>query len=382
MRVAALDLTPQHEPLEAEILAAMARVLKSQRFILGPEVTAFEEQLAHALNCVDCVGVSSGSDALVVALRALGIGPGDEVITTTYTYYATAEAVLRVGATPVLVDIDPQTMLIDIEQVVAAKTARTKAVIVVHLFGRCVDVAALRQALGSASERAGDSREIPIIEDAAQAIGARHRSGFAGALGTLGCFSFFPTKNLGALGDGGAVTLGNESPIEGAAIRALRHHGVRAGTKYVFENVCGNFRLDALQAAILRVKLPHLAGWTKKREQNAARYRELFARAELPLVMPPVADEGCRDVYNQFVVRCERRDELAAFLKERAIATAVYYPLALHQQPALSQLKKRPARLPVAEAAAKESLALPIYPGLSSDQIEHVVEQIAAFFRG
>ena len=357
MRVPTLDLRAQHARIRGEIEAALARVFESQRFILGPEVAAFERELATYCGAGHAVGLSSGTDALLAALMALGVGPGDDVVTSPYSFFATAGAIWRLGARPVFADIDPATFNLDPEATRRALTPRTRAVIVVHLFGQCAELPEL-----------GD---IPIVEDAAQAIGARLGDRRAGALGRIGCFSFFPSKNLGGAGDGGAVT--TDDPALAERVRALRSHG--AIVKYHHELVGGNFRLDELQAAVLRVKLRHLDRWIEERRAHAAAYRADLGR--LRGVTPPA--ERHFHTYNQLVVRAARRDALAEHLRRREIETAIYYPRPLHLQPCFAGLDLPAGRFPVAEAASRETLALPIFPELTVEARQAVCAAVAAF---
>ncbi len=364
MQVPLLDLKLQYASLREDILSAVTRVCDSQQFIMGPEVERLEFEIAAAIGVPHAVAVSSGTDALLAALMALGIGEGDEVIVPTFSFFATAGSVSRVGATPVFVDIDPETLMLDVDRVRAVMTSRTKAIIPVHLYGLCADMDALAAAAGG----------VHIIEDAAQAIGASYRGRPAGALGTIGCFSFFPTKNIGAFGDGGLVTTADEALA--ARVRLLRNHGARP--KYVHHEIGGNFRLDALQAAVLRVKLPHLAEWNRKRRANAAKYRELFAQAGLSdRVRLPVEPAGRTHVYHQFVVRVPERDSVRAHLASHDVGTEVYYPLPFHRQPCFAHLGYTADAFPNAEAAAADVLALPIYPELTVEQQQHVVDSIA-----
>jgi len=366
-----LDLQAQYRPIRDELLAAVIRVCDSQQFILGPEVEALEGELANYLGVEHAIGVSSGTDALLAAMMALGIGPGDEVITSTYSFFATAGCVTRLGATPRLVDIDPSTYNLVPDAVRAAVSPRTKAIIPVHLFGLCAEM----DPLLSISKETG----IPIIEDACQAIGATDRGRGAGTMGTVGCFSFFPTKNLGAFGEGGLVTT-NDADLA-REVRLVRDHG--AESRYYHRRVGGNFRLQAIQAAILRVKLPHLAKWTAMRRDNAMRYRDLFARL-IPgsTVMLPVEPEGKVHIYNQFVVRVPRRDKVRAFLTDHGIGTAIYYPVPFHEQECFASLGHRHGDFPEAEAAAASTLALPIYGGLTLEQQESVVQTLAEAIAG
>ena len=369
MSVPLLDLKAQYAPIRDEIRAAMDRVCDSQLFILGPEVQALEEETARYCGARFAVGMSSGTDALLAALAAAGVGPGDEVITSAYSFFATAGAVSRLGAKPVFVDIERDTFNIDARQVEAKVTPRTRAILPVHLFGRCADLDPLL-ALASA-------RKLVLIEDAAQAIGSTDAKGRqAGTAGAMGCFSFFPTKNLGGFGDGGLVT--TNDPALAESLKVLRVHGMQP--KYYHKVVGGNFRLDALQAAVLRVKLKHLPAWTTGRRRNAERYRRLFAEAGLAGKLTLPADVPGH-IYNQFAIRVGNRDKLQAFLTERKIGTEVYYPVPLHLQECFAGLKYRKGDLPVSEEMAETSLALPIYPELTEDQQREVVGAIAAFFR-
>src|SRR6185295_5687881 len=366
MKVLLLDLKAQYGPLREEIRKAIDRVCDSQYFILGPEVTALEEETAKFCGAKFAVGVSSGTDALLIALMALNIGPGDEVITTAYSFFATAGTVARLGATPVFVDIDPDSFNIATSQIEAKITPKTKAILPVHLFGRCAD---LDPILALAAKRG-----IPVIEDAAQAIGSQDaKKRQAGTVGALGCFSFFPTKNLGAFGDGGLVT--TNDPALAESLRILRVHGSKP--KYFHKVVGGNFRLDALQAAVLRVKLPHLPAWSAARRLNADRYRALFEKAGLASKVKLPKDVPGH-IYNQFIIRVPGRDKLQAFLAEKGVGTEVYYPVPLHLQECFAPLGLRKGDLPASEAVAADSLALPIYPELTEAQQAYVVEQIKA----
>jgi len=361
-----LDLHAQYAPLRQQILDAVTRVCDSQRFIMGPEIDALEHELAALIGVQDAVAVSSGTDALLVALMALGIGPGDEVVTTTYSFFATAGAITRVGARPVLVDIDPVTYNIDPEAVAAAITPRTKAIMPVHLYGLCADMDPIL--------RIAEARGIPVIEDAAQAIGSQYRGRPAGGMGAMGCFSFFPSKNLGAFGDAGLVTM-NE-PELAKRVRLLRMHGMEP--KYYHHLVGGNFRCDALQAAVLRVKAPHLAAWTEARRLNAKRYAQLFAEAGLrERIVLPVQPDGQYHIYNQFVIRVPHRDELKRFLDARGIGNEIYYPVPFHLQPCFASLGHSRGDFPHAEKAADQTIAIPIYSELSIDQQRTVVQAIA-----
>ena len=365
-----LDLIAQYAPLREEILSAVTRVCDSQRFILGPEVDGLEADLAAMLDVPHAIAVSSGTDALLAVLMALGIGAGDEVITPTFSFFATAGTVSRLGATPVFVDIDPVTFNVDPDAVARAVTPRTRAILPVHLYGLCADM----DAIMAVAARAG----VPVIEDAAQAIGSTIGSRQAGSIGLAGCFSFFPSKNLGAFGDAGLIT--TQDAAFARELRLLRNHG--AEPKYYHSRIGGNFRLDALQAAVLRVKAPHLAAWTAGRRANATRYRELFAEAGLvDLIELPTQPDGYTHIYNQFVIRAPRRDALRDHLTACRIGTEIYYPVPFHRQTCFADIVKPGDAFPVADQAAETSLALPIYPELSSEQQRHVVSSIAAFYR-
>ncbi len=364
-----LDLKAQYATIRDEVRAAVDAVLESQYFILGPNVTQCEQLLAPYCGCEHAVGVSSGSDALLIALMAEGIGPGDEVITTPYTFFATVGAIARVCAKPVFVDIRPDTYNIDPAQVAARVTPRTKAILPVHLYGQCADMDAI--------QAVADRHKLVVIEDAAQAIGAEYKGRRAGSMSEYGCFSFFPSKNLGAAGDGGLVTTRDAQRAE--KLRVLRMHGSKP--KYYHSLIGGNFRLDALQAAILNVKFRHLEQWTEGRRANADRYRRLFADAGLVdgRVQLPVELAHNRHIYNQFVIRVPRRDELQAYLKEHGVNTEVYYPVPLHLQRCFAYVGHKAGDFPESEAAAQQTLALPIYPELSDQQAQHVVATIARF---
>jgi dTDP-4-amino-4,6-dideoxygalactose transaminase len=357
-----LDLEAQYRPLRDDILAAITRVCDSQRFIMGPEVEALERELESALDARHAVTVSSGTDALLAALMALGIGPGDEVVTSTYSFFATAGCVARVGATPVLVDIDPATFNLEPAAVRAAITPRTRAIIPVHLFGVCADMDPIIEV--------SSERGVPVIEDAAQAIGATYKGRQAGSIGAAGCFSFFPSKNLGAFGDAGLVTTNDEGLAK--ELRVIRNHG--AEPKYFHKRIGANFRLDALQAAVLRVKLPHLPRWTSMRQANAARYHDLIAEAGIAdRVVRPSAPPDRRHIFNQYIVRVPARDRVRAFLTDRGIGTEIYYPVPFHLQECFAGLGYRRGDFPYAEAAADSTIALPIYGELTPDQQAIVV---------
>jgi dTDP-4-amino-4,6-dideoxygalactose transaminase len=365
-----LDLQAQYATIRGEIRAAIDGVCDSQHFILGPEVEALEKEVGAFCQAGQAIGVSSGTDALLVALMAAGVATGDEVITTTFSFFATAGVIARLGARPVFVDIEPNGYNLDSAAIESKLTPRTKAIIPVHLFGHCAQMDPLLDAVAG--------REVSIIEDAAQAIGAKDNGNrFAGTMGSLGCFSFFPSKNLGAFGDAGMVV--TQDPEIAAAVRVLRVHGGKP--KYHHGVIGGNFRLDALQAAVLRVKLKYLSGWTEARRRNAARYRKYFSEAGLieEIALP---EDSAGHIYNQFVIRCARRDQLQNYLKTRGVGTEVYYPIPLHLQKCFANLGYKEGDFPRAEAAAREVLALPIYPELSEQQQHYIVDEIKAFYHG
>jgi dTDP-4-amino-4,6-dideoxygalactose transaminase len=360
-----LDLHLQYASIRDQVAAAIDRVCTSQHFILGSEVSDLERELAAEIGVGHAVAVSSGTDALLVALMALEIGPGDEVITPTFSFFATAGCVSRLGAVPVFVDVDPVTLLMQPEAVVAALTPRTRAVIPVHLFGLCADVEALAAVLPPG---------VAVVEDAAQAIGATIRGRQAGTLGAFGCFSFFPSKNLGAFGDAGLVTTNDDELA--ARVRLLRTHG--EATRYHHTAIGGNFRMDALQAAILRVKLPHLRHWNERRRENAATYARLFREAGVPATLVlPFEPSGTRHIYHQYVIRSPRRDALQGSLTSRHVGTAIYYPVPFHRQECFAGLPSARQAFPAADAACAEVLALPIFPELTLAQQEYVVATIA-----
>jgi dTDP-4-amino-4,6-dideoxygalactose transaminase len=365
-----LDLKAQFRTIREEVMAAVTNVLESQHFILGDEVRLFEEEVASALSAKHAVSCASGTDALILAMLAAGIGPGDEVITTPFSFIATAGSIARVGARPVFVDIDPQSFNISTDQIASAITPHTKAVLPVHLFGLPADL--------DPSLQLAEQRGVAVIEDAAQAIGARYKERNVGTLGTFGCFSFFPSKNLGGAGDGGLITTQDAGMAE--RLRLLRVHGSKK--KYHHDILGTNSRLDALQAAILRVKLKYLDGWTRGRQARANQYRSLFAEQKLAafVELPPVPSAEIYHVYNQFTIRCARRDELREFLKRAGIPTEVYYPLPLHLQTAFAYLNYREGQFPQAELASREALSLPVYPELKESQQELIVRTIADFY--
>lgn len=395
-----LDLKAQYATIREEVREAIDRVIESQQFILGPEVEAFENEVAAYSQCAFGVGVSSGTDALLVSLMAIGIKPGDEVITTPYSFFATAGVIARLGARLVFVDIDPLTYNIDPSEIEAAITDRTRAVIPVHLYGQMSDMDPIMNIV--------ERHNLYVIEDAAQAIGAEYKGRRAGSVGQLGCFSFFPSKNLGGFGDGGMIT--TNSPELAAQVKLLRNHGYRP--KYYNKVVGGNFRLDAIQAAVLRVKLRHLDQWTRARHLNAAIYSRKFAEVDLSVqagsfarmradgtnkvdppqnhtrdlqparlsgVTLPVESLNCRHVYNQFVIRTGQRDQLKAHLTEHQIGSEIYYPVPMHLQECFADLGHRAGDFPASECAAKETLALPIYSELTEEMIATVVSAIVDF---
>ncbi len=361
MTVPLLDLKAQYASIRPEVDQAVKSVIDSARFIGGPEITALEEEIARYSQCAHAIGVASGTDALILAIRALGVGYGDEVIVPTYSFIATAGAVANCGAKPIFVDIDPATYNIDPQAIEKAVTPRTKAVIIVHLYGQCCDMDAVLEVCG----RHG----IPVIEDAAQAIGSEWKGRRAGSMGTLGCFSFFPSKNLGAMGDGGMVT--SQDPALADRVRLLKEHGGRP--KYYHAIIGTNSRLDALHAAVLRVKLRHLDSWSEGRARNAAIYNRLFEGSR---VVTPRHDPRTRHIYNQYVIRVADRDKVRKELTERGIGTEIYYPVPFHLQKCFAGHGHSEGDFPHAEAAARDTLALPIYPELTQEQIEYVATSV------
>jgi len=391
-KVPLLDLRRHGKEIDAELEEAFRRVLYSGQYVMGPEVSALEAECAAYVGARYAIGVSSGTDALILALMMLGVGPGDEVICPTYTFFATAGAIWRVGARPVFCDIHPTCYNCDPASMVRAITGKTKAIIPVHLFGQCADMSAIVPIAAEAG--------IPLIEDAAQAIGADSSCGRAGTIGAVGCFSFFPSKNLGALGDAGLVTT-NDGDLAAKA-RILRTHG--AEPKYYHHVVGGNFRIDALQAALVRIKLRRLDEWTANRQRNANLYNRLFT--ESGIAAPNSCQTGCgqqcstssdaknaqlllpvvcqpRHIFNQYVVRVVgegKRDKLRDYLRSRDVGSEVYYPVPMHLQKCFSSLGHSIGAFPVSERAARETLALPIFPGLTDAEIGYVVEQVNSFF--
>jgi dTDP-4-amino-4,6-dideoxygalactose transaminase len=366
-----LDLKAQFAAIRDDVMQAIERVMESQHFILGAGVESFENSMVALTDARYAVSCASGSDALLLSLLALGIGSGDEVITTPYTFVATAGAIARTGAKPVFVDILPDTFNINPAQIRHVISERTRAIIPVHLFGLPADLDPILQM--------AEKHQLAVIEDAAQAISARYHGAPVGSLGTLGCFSFFPSKNLGGAGDGGLVT--TNDPKLAARVRLLRVHG--SSQKYQYEILGINSRMDALQAAILSVKMIHLETWTASRQHRANRYQSLFAESGLEKVVQlPSAPPGCEHVYNQFVVLCPERDRLREFLRDRGIPTEVYYPQPLHLQQAFAYLGYRSGQFPHAEAACRKALALPIHPELSDENQMSVASAITAFYNG
>ncbi len=370
MNVPLLDLKAQYLGIKAEVMSAIEAVCDEQGFVLGPRLVAFEEATAQYIGSRYAIGCASGSDALLLSLMAMGVKAGDEVITIPFTFFATAGAISRLGAKPVLVDIQPDTFNIDPALIERAVTPRTKAIIPVHLFGQCADMAAINQI--------AKRNNIYVIEDACQAISAAQGNTRAGVLGDTGCFSFFPSKNLGGFGDGGLITTDDKALADSMAM--LRVHGSQV--RYLHEAIGFNSRLDALQAAVLQVKLKYLDQWTEGRRRNAERYRQLFALMKHTdrIVLPPTRP-GNFHVYNQFTVRAPKRDELRAFLKEKGVGTEVYYPLPMHLQNCYHDLGHQKGSFPVSEQAAEAVMSLPIYPELTETQQAYVVEMIGEFYK-
>jgi dTDP-4-amino-4,6-dideoxygalactose transaminase len=379
MKVPLLDLKKQYQQIKEEIITTAQEIFDSQMFILGPRVEEFEKKMAEYCQCPYALGVSSGTDAILISLMAAGIGAGDLVITTPYTFFATVGCICRLGAKPVFVDIDQKTYNLDpikLEKTLSDMNkldrAKLKAVMPVHLYGQCADMDPIIEL----AEKYG----LTVIEDAAQAIGSAYQSRDgsvrrAGSLGQYGCFSFFPSKNLGAFGDAGLVTTKEKSIFE--RLKILRAHG--AEPKYYHKIIGGNFRIDALQAAILSIKLKYLDPWTSKRQENAILYREYFKQANINNVILPLEKEK-RHIYNQFIIRVhDKRDELKAFLSTNGIGTEIYYPVPLHLQECFKYLNHKENDFPLSEEAAKRTLALPIYPELTKDQISYVVDMINQF---
>jgi dTDP-4-amino-4,6-dideoxygalactose transaminase len=364
MEVPLLDLKAQYATIKEQVLASISAVLDSQVCIGGPKVQELEQKIAAASDCRFGVGVSSGTDALLNCLMSLEIGPGDEVVTTPFTFFATVGCIARVGATPVLVDIDPQTYNIDPRQIEVAVTRRTKAIMPVHLFGQMADMSPIM----AVARR----YKLAVLEDAAQSITSTYKDKKAGSIGKAGCFSFFPSKNLGGIGDGGMVVTNDEALYQ--RLMLMRNHG--AEPRYYHKFIGANFRLDPVQAAALLVKLPHLDDWSEARRRNAAYYNEKFAGTA---VQTPYISPHCRTIYNQYCIRVPRRDEVVAHLKANKIGCEIYYPVPAHLQECFSYLGYSEGDFPEAEKAANEILALPIYPELTREMQDAVVEEIVAF---
>lgn len=365
MNVPLLDLKAQYASIKQEVDKAIAEVMESQHFILGPKVEQCEKAIAAYSGCLHAIGVSSGSDALLAALMAENIGPGEEVITTPYTFFATAGAIARLGATPVFVDIDPISYNLDSMQIEKKISKKTRAIIPVHLYGQMADMDEVM--------RVATKHSLVVIEDAAQAIGAEYNGKRAGSIGHYGCFSFFPSKNLGCAGDGGMIVTNDAQRAE--KLKVLRAHGSKP--KYYHKIVGGNFRLDAIQAAIVTAKLPHLDGWTAARQRNAKQYDRMFGAAGATVGIPKVV--ASRHIFNQYVIRISGRDNLQEFLKAKGIGTEVYYPVPMHIQECFSYLGYTQGDFPESERAANETLALPIHPELTESQAQYVVESVCEF---
>ena len=367
MNVPMLDLKAQHQAIKSEVEAAIIEVLESQVFILGPKVKECEAAIARYCSCSHAVGVSSGTDALLIALMAEGIGAGDEVITTPYTFFATAGSISRTGATPVFVDIDPITYNINPGLIEEKITPKTKAIIPVHLYGQTAEM----DPIMAVARKHG----LVVIEDAAQAIGSEYNGRRAGSIGDYGCFSFFPSKNLGCAGDGGMVT--TNDPARAEKLIVMRAHGSKP--KYYHRVIGGNFRFDSIQAAVVNVKLPHLDSWTAGRQANARRYEKLFAQAGLAATVSLPVIVHSRHIFNQYVIRAPRRDELMEHLQKNNIGCAIYYPVPLHLQECFAHLGYHEGDLPESEKAARETVAIPVYPELTDEQAAYVVRCIADF---
>ncbi len=368
MKVPLLDLKPQYAQIKDKVVPELLSIFESQGFILGPKVEKLEKEMAEYIGVKHTLGCSSGTDALLLALMSLDIKDGDEVITTPYTFFATAGSIARTGAVAKFVDIDPATFLMDVNQIEAKITSKTKAIIPVHLFGQCVDMEPLMAI--------AKKHNLAVIEDAAQAIGAEYNGKQAGTFGNVGCFSFFPSKNLGCFGDGGLVSTNCDKTYE--RMKGLRVHGGQV--QYQHQEVGMNARLDAIQAAVVSIKLPFLKSWTEGRRRNASLYNELFK--DNKKVITPKAKDNCYHIYNQYVIRVEgNRDALKAHLAEKEIGCSVYYPLSLHQQPCFKYLGYKAGDFPESEKAAATSIALPIYPDLTKEQIEYVAETINNYLK-
>ncbi len=367
MKVPLLDLKAQFKPIKGEIMAAVEKVMESQMFINGPQVKELEQLIAPYCGCKHAIGVSSGTDALICAMMGLDIGPGDEVILPTFTFFATAGCVWRLGAKPVFADIDPRTYNIDPSKIERLVTKKTKAIVPVHLFGQTADMDPIMEI--------ARKHNLHVIEDACQSIGATYKGRKAGSIGTVGCFSFFPSKNLGTAGDGGLITVPEDMELA-EKLAVLRMHGSKP--KYYHQMVGGNFRLDTIHAAILIVKLKYLDGWSEKRRKNAEKYNSLLSG--LSCVVRPHVEKHNVSVINQYVIRVPRRDQLREFLTKNEIGTEIYYPLSLHEQKCFASLGHKKGDFPESEKAAAETVALPIYPELSDDQIGYVAGKIKEFY--
>jgi dTDP-4-amino-4,6-dideoxygalactose transaminase len=365
MQVPLLDLKAQYATIKDDVMAAVSDVLESQRCIGGPKLTELEEKIAAVCDCRFAVGVSSGTDAILNSLMSLGVGPSDEVITTPFTFFSTAGCIARTGATPVFVDIDPKTYNIDPALIEKAITAKTKAIMPVHLFGQMADMDAIMAI--------ADKHGLAVVEDAAQSITSTYKGRKAGSIGKVGCFSFFPSKNLGGAGDGGMVVTNDEGLYN--QLKTMRNHGAKP--KYYHKRIGGNFRLDPIQAAVLLVKLPHLDRWSEARRQNAAFYNQKFADT---IVQTPYISPDCVSIYNQYVIRVPKRDGLFANLKEKGIGCEIYYPHPMHLQECFAYLGHKLGDMPEAEKAAKEVLALPVYPELTDEMKDYVVQSVLSFY--
>lgn len=387
MNVPLLDLKLQYKSLKKELDEALIKVAESQYFILGPEVDKMEKAFCEYLQCKYAIGVSSGTDALLIALMAIDIQPGDEVIVPTYSFFATAGVISRMNATPVFADIDPVTFNLDPDEIEKRITKKTKAIIPVHLYGQSCDMNKIIEV--------AHRHNLKVIEDGAQAIGVQYKDGkFVGTIGDIGCYSFFPSKNLGCFGDGGLVVCNDD--VLGEKLRILRVHGGKP--KYYHKIIGGNFRIDAIQAAVLNVKLPHLDNWSLQRRNNAEFYTKLFIEAGLAsetgktkfddknkVLLPKAVykDSGVKNyhIYNQYIIRVKNRDGVRKHLTDKGIGTEIYYPVPFHKQECFASLKYKNGDFPLAEEAADDSIALPIYPELSKEQQKYVVEEIAAFIK-
>jgi dTDP-4-amino-4,6-dideoxygalactose transaminase len=368
IKVPLLDIPLSYKEILADVEKNISEVIQSGWFILGPVVEELEQQIAEYCGAKYAVGVSSGTDALLISLMAAGVGEGDEVITTPFTFFATAGSISRLGAKPVFVDIEPETFNIDPNQIESKITSKTRAILPVHLYGQCAEMDSILEL--------ARKNNLTVIEDAAQAIGSEYKSRRAGSMGNYGCFSFFPTKNLGGFGDGGMVTMNSEELYK--QVKILRVHG--SEPKYYHKIIGGNFRIDAIQAAVVLAKLKYLDQWTEKRRANAQTYDRLFKERGLTDQLTGPSEVVSRHVYNQYVVRVkEKRDELRKYLGENNVATEIYYPLPLHLQECFASLGYKKGDFSVSEKAAEETIALPVFPELTDEQLSYVVEQLAQF---